>query len=65
MCHTELCGFHHPQMQPTYAAPFSLSVETRGASPASGLVMEPTTAVTEQMNFLQPAVRHVTKIKKT
>lgn len=43
-------------MQPTHAAPLSLSVEMGGASPAGGSVMDMTIVGMELMSCLQPAV---------
>lgn len=40
----------HLQMQPSHAAPLSLSVETGDASPAGGSVMETTIVAMEVMN---------------
>lgn len=54
-----LSHFYHLQMQPSHAAPLSLSVEMGGASPASGLVMELTIVVMGLMNCLQLAVCYI------
>lgn len=54
--HAELCYFPCLQMQPSHAAPLSLSVGTGGASPASGSAMKLTTVAMELMNCPQPAV---------
>lgn len=53
---TQLCHFHHSQMQPTHAALLSLRVGMGGASPTGGPVMDMTIVVMELMSCLKPAV---------